>query len=146
MNHHSIHIEKQFAAPVERVFRAWTTPEALEQWAWGSLGKDTRATVDLRVEGKFHISTAVEDGSRWAFFGTYTEIEPDRRLAYTLSWDAPMGYHSSRERVVVEFAEVAGMTTVLFNHMGVPGSGARKEHAKGWENTFMALVKLLERE
>ena len=133
-----------FDAPVEAVFRAWTTPEKLAAWAWGSLGKDVTAEVDLREGGHYRIETAGSDGSRMAFSGTYLEIAPPDRLVYTVTWQAPMGYDSPGELVTVEFSPQGEKTEVVFIHEGVPGTKARAEHVRGWNNTFDLLSKLLE--
>jgi uncharacterized protein YndB with AHSA1/START domain len=138
-----IRLEREFAASVDRVFRAWSDPSDLQRWAWGDLGVDVKATVDFRVGGGFLISTARSDGSRWAFSGTYTELQPNRRLAHTLRWDAPMGYTSDDERVVVEFLDRDGRTIVVFQHEGVP-SEAREGHIEGWANCFDALARVIE--
>jgi len=40
--------------------------------------------------------------------GEYTAIEPGRRVAHMLRWDAPMGYGPGDERVGVELVEGRG--------------------------------------
>lgn len=136
-------IERLFAAPVSRVFAAWTTPEVLKRWAWGSLGRDVEAEVDLRVGGGYEITTKSPDGQAWRFSGKYLEIDPDRRLAYTLRWDAPMGYEVGEERVTVEFSDRDRDTLVTFLHEGVSGTVATQTHEKGWNNTFDMLEEVL---
>ena len=47
-----ITIEKRIQAPVEAVWRAWTTPADIVQWNTASADwHTTKATVDLRVGG-----------------------------------------------------------------------------------------------
>ena len=53
-----LRMERTFDAPVDRVFRAWSDPGELARWAWGSIGKDVRADVDLRICGSYWITTA----------------------------------------------------------------------------------------
>ena len=137
---------RSFDAPVERVFHAWSDPRALETWAWGSLGHDVRAEVDLQVGGSYRIETSKPDEDTLAFRGTYEEIIPGRRLVYSLHWDAPMGYDAPDERVTVEFADRGAQTEVTFLHEGVPGQVARDTHETGWANTFDALDRQLRRE
>jgi uncharacterized protein YndB with AHSA1/START domain len=134
---------RQFNAPVERVYDAWTTPGLLEQWAWGSLGCDVRAELQLRVGGTYSISTVRPDQETFTFHGTYVEVVPHEKLVYTLHWDAPMGYETPEERVTVEFAGKGDVTEVTFVHEGVPDLEARREHEKGWSNTFDALETVL---
>jgi uncharacterized protein YndB with AHSA1/START domain len=139
-----IELECRIAATPARVFAAWREPRDLERWAWGSLGNDCRAEVDFRVGGAFAISTRRADGSRWAMLGEYTAIEPDRRLAHTLRWDAPMGYGPVDERITVELTGDGPVTVVRFRHEGDLGAGARVGHVQGWGNVLDTLQKLVE--
>jgi uncharacterized protein YndB with AHSA1/START domain len=124
-------LRQHVRVPVDRVFRAWGDPRDLEQWAWGTIGKDVRADVDFREGGEFTISTTQANGTRAAFSGTYTEVQPNQRLAHTLTWDAPMGYEPVDEKVIVEFIGGDGETTVVFRHEGEFSARAREEHMEG---------------
>ena len=44
-------ITREFDAPSELVFKAWTTPELVKRWWSGQRGKVTSAEIDLRVGG-----------------------------------------------------------------------------------------------
>ncbi len=138
-----IRIERIFPEPLARVFHAWSDPMMLAQWAWGSLGRDARATVDFRVGGGFRVTTARPDGTNWAYAGTYSSIEPLRCIVHDVRWDAPMGYESDHERVTVNFRACAEGTMVEYTHEGVPSESAREEHARGWADTFDALARML---
>jgi uncharacterized protein YndB with AHSA1/START domain len=139
----TIQLSRTFPGPVARVFAAWSDPLLLARWAWGSIGVDAHAEVDFRVGGGFRVTTARPDGTRWAYIGVYTAIEPLRRIEHDARWNAPMGYESDSERVSIEFhAEPAG-TRVVFTHSGVPSESARAEHARGWADTFDALARVL---
>lgn len=72
-------------APIAEVWRAYTTPADIVQWNSASPDWHTpRATVDLRVGGTFSSRMEAKDGSvGFDFEGTYTAIEPLRRIAYT---------------------------------------------------------------
>jgi uncharacterized protein YndB with AHSA1/START domain len=138
-----IRLERSFSRPVEQVFDAFREPRTLARWAWGSLGADTEATVDFRQGGTFEVSTAHRDGTRWAMRGTYTEIVPNRRIAHTLSWNAPMGYGPVDERIVVDFAEAPGGSAIVFCHEGAFDARARDGHVKGWGNVLETLEGVL---
>lgn len=85
--------ERTYAAPIAAVWAAWTRPEVLRQW-WGP-EKTTipECEVDLRVGGRIYIVMEADEGmgkyqgTRWPLEGTFTHIEPTRRLAYEArSW------------------------------------------------------------
>jgi uncharacterized protein YndB with AHSA1/START domain len=71
-----ITVETIVAAPIEEVWRAWTTPEDIKQWnAASDDWHTTKAAVDLRVGGSFSSRMEAKDGSMgFDFAGTYTRI------------------------------------------------------------------------
>ena len=92
-----ITVETTVAAPIDEVWRAYTTPEDIKQWnAASDDWHTTAATVDLRVGGAFSSRMEARNGSMgFDFAGTYTEIVPQARIAYAFG-----------ERTgLVEFAE-----------------------------------------
>lgn len=93
-----ITIETTVRAPLEAVWRAWTTPDDIVQWnAASDDWHTTRAAVDLRVGGAFSSRMEAKDGSAgFDFEGTYTEVEPMVRIAYAMA---------DGRRCVVEFRE-----------------------------------------
>jgi uncharacterized protein YndB with AHSA1/START domain len=77
-----ITIQTTVAAPLEAVWRAWTTPEDIMQWNAASDDWHTTAsTVDLRVGGAFSSRMEAKDGSfGFDFAGTYTRVIPHRLI------------------------------------------------------------------
>jgi uncharacterized protein YndB with AHSA1/START domain len=73
-----ITVEATVAAPIEEVWRAWTTPEDIKQWnAASDDWHTTAATVDLREGGAFSSRMEAKDGSfGFDFAGTYTKVVP----------------------------------------------------------------------
>lgn len=80
-----ITVETTVAAPVEEVWRAYTTPEDIKRWnAASDDWHTTAATVDLREGGAFSSRMEAKDGSvGFDFAGTYTKIVPHRLIAYS---------------------------------------------------------------
>jgi len=77
-----ITIETTIAAPIEAIWRAWTTPADIVQWNAASADwHTTRASVDLRVGGAFSSRMEAKDGSTgFDFAGTYTQVVPQQLL------------------------------------------------------------------
>jgi uncharacterized protein YndB with AHSA1/START domain len=71
-----ITVEAKIAAPVEKVWQAWTTPNDIKQWnAASDDWHTTAATVDLRPGGSFSSRMEAKDGSvGFDFGGTYTRV------------------------------------------------------------------------
>lgn len=79
-----ITVQTTVAAPIDTVWRAYTTPEDIKQWnAASDDWHTTAASVDLQVGGTFSSRMEAKDGSMgFDFAGTYTEVVPNRRIAY----------------------------------------------------------------
>ena len=79
-----ISVETMVAAPLQRVWTAYTTPDDILQWnAASDDWHTTAATVDLREGGVFSSRMEARDGSMgFDFAGTYTKVVPHQRLEY----------------------------------------------------------------
>lgn len=78
-------VESIIQAPIEAVWKAYTTPADIEQWnAASSDWHTTSASVDLREGGVFSSRMEAKDGSMgFDFAGAYTKIVPLKRIEYT---------------------------------------------------------------
>jgi uncharacterized protein YndB with AHSA1/START domain len=80
-------IARDFDAPKELVYRAWTTPELVKRWFGGNHREVISAEIDLRVGGQC---------SESAFHGEYREIVPGERIVSTEVYEgAPTPSHST---------------------------------------------------
>ena len=100
-----ITIETTVHAPLEAVWKAWTTPADIVRWnAASDDWHTTSATVDLRVGGTFSSRMEAKDGSfGFDFEGTYTDVVVEERLAYAMA---------DGRAVVVEFEAADGAIRV----------------------------------
>jgi len=89
-------VEREFEAPRELVWDAWTKPEHVSKW-WGHGGAPLHACeIDLRVGGSYRYVMKGPDGSEYPTVGTYREIVEHERLNYTMTLDiAPFNEHVS---------------------------------------------------
>jgi uncharacterized protein YndB with AHSA1/START domain len=76
-------ITREFAAPKDLVYRAFTTPELVKRWWAGKRGEVTSAEIDLRVGGRWRYVMIAQGGFEVAFHGEYREIVPNERLVST---------------------------------------------------------------
>ncbi|HEY6891708.1 MAG TPA: SRPBCC family protein [Solirubrobacter sp.] len=74
---------REFDAPRELVFKAYTTPELVKRWWAGKRGNVTVAEIDLRVGGKWRYVMIADAGFEVAFHGEYQEIVPNSKLVNT---------------------------------------------------------------
>ena len=72
-------------APIQDVWRAYTTPDDIK--AWNTASPDwhtTSASVDLRAGGKFSSRMEAKDGSfGFDFAGEYTKVVTHQLIEYT---------------------------------------------------------------
>ena len=109
-NDTQILITREFTAPRQHVYRAWTTPELIRRWWGGRRGHVVSVDVDLRVGGAWRYVMTANEGFEVAFRGEYREIVPDERLVYTELYEGAPGTEPSVVRAT--FTEAGGRTTL----------------------------------
>lgn len=82
----SITIETNVNAPIEKVWEAYTNPEAITKWNAASPDWHCpTAESDLRAGGRFLSRMEARDGSAgFDFSGTYDEVIEQGKIAYTM--------------------------------------------------------------
>lgn len=78
-------VTRVFAAPVERVFDAWTTPALFKLW-WApqSMGVPLLdCEMDVRVGGSYSVTFGKDPAEAMTFYGTYVDVAAPSRLAWT---------------------------------------------------------------
>ena len=107
----TLQIERTFQAPAEAVFDAWTSEEVMRRWFHAEHDWETPdAQVDLRLGGAVRVVMRnPHDGVEYGGGGTYTEIDPPTRLAFTWIWDDD---EDRQTMIELDFEENDGTTTV----------------------------------
>ena len=62
---------REFDAPKDLVYKAYTTPELVKRWWAGKRGNVTIAEIDLRVGGQWRYVMIADGGFEVAFHGEY---------------------------------------------------------------------------
>lgn len=131
-------IVRDFAAPRERLWDAWTNPDVMARW-YHPEGLHTpreSVSVDLREGGIYAYTMIVDDtGEEFATGGRYRHVESPRRLDFT--WGS-QGDEDSSPLVSIELEEIAATTTrMTFTLTGLPNdSGADGSVFDGWNSAF----------
>jgi uncharacterized protein YndB with AHSA1/START domain len=107
-----IDITREFDAPRDLVFRAYTDPELLKQWLGPRKYKMTVDSWDVRDGGKWRYVHSDEDGNTWGFHGVFHGDQTPDGMLQTFEFEGWPG-HVSLESLV--FEEKDGKT-VLRNH------------------------------
>src|SRR5580658_6098429 len=98
-------IHREFDAPRELVFSAWTDPAQLAQW-WGpAVFTNPVCEADARVGGRWHIVMRAPNGQDYPCGGVYEEVRPSERLVFTNDALGADGSTIIRGHTTVTFAE-----------------------------------------
>jgi uncharacterized protein YndB with AHSA1/START domain len=135
-------ITREFDAPKELVWRAYTEPDLVRRWWHANRGEMTICEIDLRIGGGWRYVMVTPDDFEVAFHGEYREVVPYERLVSTEVYEA---VPDAEALDTVEFAEADGRTTItmVVQHQ-------RKEHRdmhieSGMEDGLQDALGLLER-
>jgi uncharacterized protein YndB with AHSA1/START domain len=104
-----ITISATINAPIEKVWKCWTTPEDIMQWNQASPDWHCPASaVDLKISGKFSATMAAKDGSfAFDFWGTYDDIIENELIMVTMGdgrkWKTTFASNGDVTEVVESF-------------------------------------------
>jgi uncharacterized protein YndB with AHSA1/START domain len=136
-------VTRTFNAPAHIVFEAWSKPELFKLW-WvpKSAGMSLLSCdMDVRTGGAYRlVFRHPASGQPMAFFGTYREVTPNKRLVWT-NEESDQGAVTT-----VTFEETAGKTLVTLHEL-YPTEAALDEalagSAEGLPEQFAQLDELL---
>jgi len=134
-------LSRRFNSPPEKVWRAWTDPQALKQWFGPDAGKVVLAETEVRVGGRFHVVFGTLDGEQHDVSGVYREVEANRKLVFTWAWK------STPERVslvTLTFRASGSGTDFNMLHEQFFDVAARDRHEFGWTGSLAKLEKHLQ--
>jgi uncharacterized protein YndB with AHSA1/START domain len=105
-------ITRQFDAPAELVFKAYTTPELVRRW-WGfETSEWLVCDVDLRVGGTWRYVVR-DDDYEVGFHGEFREIDRPHRIVSTEVFEGMPDAHSVNTTTFEELDGVTTMTTLV---------------------------------
>ena len=137
-------VRRVLSAPVGRVFHAWTDPEMLSKWSYGSAYVTVSLEVEHRVGGRIrhHIRDRTT-GENWFFEGEYREITPDRRLVHTFHFKSDRGEDDGLSLVMIDFLSAGESTEVVITHTGLADEKKARGTIAGWEDILTVIDGLL---
>ena len=138
----SLQLRRTFAAPRDRVFRAWTDAREFALWFHPTTDHTTIITqLDLKVGGKYSLEMHHKSGNVHRLSGVYQQIKAPEKLVFTWHWDTdPPGQETL---VSLEFRDLGNATEILVNHGQFPTTESRDKHNEGWIGCMDQLVSYL---
>ena len=137
-----LRIERNFRAPIERVFDAWTNEGVLRRWLHADPNWDTPiAEVDLRVGGRIRIVMRDHVGrAEHGATGEYRLIERPHRLVFSWTFD---DHPENRQLIELEFSEHEGVTSVVMINSGIATERQWTDQQGGWQACYDNLERVL---
>ena len=136
-------LTRVFDAPAALVFKFWTDPSHLMRW-WGPrVHPVAHIEMDVRPGGQWRGCLRSIDGREelWQR-GTFREVEPPHRLAFTFAWEEA-GERGLETLVTVTFAEEGGKTRMTLRQTPFQSLAERDGHDAGWSSCFDRLEDYL---
>lgn len=134
-------LHRVFAHSRERVFDAWSRPDALMAWMGPSASiHAVRVETDFREGGHYQITFDSGDGGLRRVRGRYLTINRPRRLAFSWIWCEASPADEVETTVIVDFAEHPHGTCIHLRHLRFTSEHERRRHADGWRGTLDKLA------
>jgi uncharacterized protein YndB with AHSA1/START domain len=143
MSTNKVQLHRVFAAPPEKVFKAFTDADAMASWLppYGFIAKVH--AMDVRVGGTYKMSfTNFTTGNGHSFGGEYLEVVPNELIKYTDKFDDP---NLPGEMVTTVTLKAVSCGTELFvTQVGIPAAIPAEMCYLGWQESLEKLKKLVE--
>lgn len=141
-----IHVVREFDAPLEQVWKAWTDAAILDQWWAPRPWKTETKSMDFREGGRWLYSMVGPDGERHYCLADYQKIVPNKSYAYIDAFCDENG-HKGEDfpgmHWYVEFKAAGKGTTVAIEISFTNEANFQKILEMGFEQGFtMALGNL----
>lgn len=141
----TIRLHRVFAAPPERVYRAFLDPDAMAKWLPPNGFTCKVQHMDARVGGSYKMSfTNFATGQSHSLGGEYLELVPGERIRHTDVFDDPN--LPGTMHVTVDLKKVASGTEMHVTQEGVPDAIPADACYLGWQESLTLLAKLVEAE
>jgi uncharacterized protein YndB with AHSA1/START domain len=146
-----VKVTRQFKAPRNVVYKAYTTPELLQRWLLGPPGWSMPVCeMDLRAGGKYRWRwRSDESGKEFGFHGEFREVKAPSRIVHTEFFDPGDvgGDMGNGALITLELTESKGVTTmaIVMDYYTKEARDAAMSTGMtdGMEHSYQMLDKLL---
>ncbi|HEX2065683.1 MAG TPA: SRPBCC domain-containing protein [Candidatus Thermoplasmatota archaeon] len=118
----TVHLERWFKAPPEKVFKAWSDPKVLEKFFW-PIGQGKVESLSFKPGGQLRMAHATEP---WTAIWTFKEIVPNRKIVIVDVWPDGSGLEATG---TMEFIPEGGGTRMKVAHGPFPTAGPYQPEA-----------------
>lgn len=111
VKHATFVVERTYAASIEKVYNAWSDPDAKAKWF------SKAEHFEFCVGGREYSRGGPPEGPVFTFEACYQEIVPQRRIVYTYTLDSG-DTRISASLTTVEFIPTESGTMLIFTEQG----------------------------
>jgi uncharacterized protein YndB with AHSA1/START domain len=141
----TVRLHRVFKGTPERVFRAFTRPDALAKWLPPYGFTCTVHEYEAKAGGIHRMSfTNMTSGKSHSFGGKYLEFKPNELLKYTDKFDDPN--LPGEMTVTVTLKKVVCGTELSVVQEGIPDVIPPEMCYLGWQESLMQLANLVDPE
>ena len=109
---HDIVLTREFDAPREVLFRAYTDPDAIPKW-WGPRNLTTTVDrMDVRPGGGWRFIQRDAAGNEFAFHGVYHEVVAPERIVGTFEFEGMPGHVALETSTLEDLGGRTRLTTI----------------------------------
>lgn len=143
----TLEICREFTAPIQAVFEAWTQADVLAKWFGPESFTVLNAQTDLSVGGKYEITIQSPDNNTIKHFGEYVEINEPVSLIFT--WELKDQNCAGSEGqnistlVTIQLEQTTNGTLLTLTHEKLPDQASYAGHQFGWQSSLEALNQYL---
>lgn len=138
----TVRLHRVFSAPPERMFRAFTDPDALVKWMAPHGFTAHVEHFDVRAGGSYRMSfTNFSTGTKHSFHGNYRQVVQNQLLRYTDQFDMPE--LAGEIEVTIELKEVSVGTELQITQAGLPSVIPPDACYLGWQESLQLLSLLV---
>lgn len=143
MTTNNVKLHRVFAAPVEKVFKAFANADAMASWLppYGFICKVH--SMDFKIGGTYKMSfTNFTTGNGNSFGGEYLEIIPNELIKYSDRFDDP---NLPGEMITtIQLKQVLCGTELFATQEGIPEVIPAEMCYLGWQESLDKLKRLVE--
>ena len=141
----TVTLHRVLRCPPERLYRAFTTPEAIAKWLPPNGFTCRVHQMDVKVGGLFKMSFInFTSGNAHSFGGRYLELAAGEKVRYTDVFDDP---NLPGEMITtVTMKAVSCGTDLHVVQEGIPEMIPPEQCYLGWQESLVLLAKLVEAE
>jgi uncharacterized protein YndB with AHSA1/START domain len=139
----TVNLHRVFAAPPEKLFRAFLEPDAVASWIPPFGFTCTVHELEAKEGGRHRMSFRnFTTGNSHSFGGTYLRLVPGATLVYTEAFDDPN--LPGEMKVTVTLKAVSCGTEMVVVQEGIPDPIPLDACYLGWQQSLRKLARLVE--